>query len=69
LIELARKPEKQAKLRQELADFGADPTWDNLNSSLPYLDSVVLETLRLHPPVAETTRQVCPLFAGVSKLF
>ncbi|KAJ7336934.1 cytochrome P450 [Mycena albidolilacea] len=57
LIELARKPEKQAKLRQELADFGADPTWDNLNSSLPYLDSVVLETLRLHPPVADTTRQ------------
>ncbi|KAJ7039405.1 cytochrome P450 [Mycena alexandri] len=58
LIELARKPEKQAKLREELFRFGAtDPTWDQLNSSLPYLDSVVLETLRLHPPLSETTRQ------------
>ncbi|KAJ7015768.1 cytochrome P450 [Mycena alexandri] len=58
LIELARKPEKQAKLREELIRFGAtDPTWDQLGSSLPYLDSVVLETLRLHPPVGETTRQ------------
>ncbi|KAJ7744174.1 cytochrome P450 [Mycena metata] len=58
LIELARKPEKQAKLRDELVQFGAaDPTWDQLGSALPYLDSVVLEILRLHPPVGETTRQ------------
>ncbi|KAJ6541457.1 cytochrome P450 [Mycena capillaripes] len=58
LIELARKPEKQAKLREELVQFGAtDPTWDQLGSALPYLDSVVLEILRLHPPVGETTRQ------------
>lgn len=59
LIELAKKPEKQAKLREELAQFGAtDPTWDQLVSALPYLDSVVLEILRLHPPVGETTREV-----------
>ncbi|KAJ6544319.1 cytochrome P450 [Mycena capillaripes] len=58
LIELGRKPEKQAKLREELAQFGAtDPTWDELVSALPYLDGVVLETLRLHPPLADTTRQ------------
>ncbi|KAF8173882.1 cytochrome P450 [Mycena galopus ATCC 62051] len=58
LIELAKKPGKQAKLREEIALFSAtDPTWDQLASSLPYLDSVVLETLRLHPPLAETTRQ------------
>ncbi|KAJ7124501.1 cytochrome P450 [Mycena epipterygia] len=58
LIELAKKPEKQAKLREELAQFGAtDPTWDQLVSALPYLDSVVLEILRLHPPVGETTRE------------
>ncbi|KAJ6506413.1 cytochrome P450 [Mycena vitilis] len=58
LIELAKQPEKQAKLRAEIAEFGAaDPTWDQLVSALPYLDAVVLETLRLHPPLAETTRQ------------
>ncbi|KAJ6562392.1 cytochrome P450 [Mycena capillaripes] len=58
LIELARQPEKQAKLREELAQFGAtDPTWDQLVSALPYLDSVVLETLRVHPPLPITTRQ------------
>ncbi|KAJ7775693.1 cytochrome P450 [Mycena maculata] len=58
LIELAKNPEKQIKLREELANFGVtDPTWDQLVSSLPYLDSVCLETLRLHPPLSETTRQ------------
>ncbi|KAJ7476855.1 cytochrome P450 [Mycena galericulata] len=58
LIELSRNPEKQAKLREELVRFGAsDPTWDQLGSSLPYLDSVVLEILRLHPAVPDTTRE------------
>ncbi|KAJ7164471.1 cytochrome P450 [Mycena filopes] len=62
LIELAKQPDKQAKLRAELIQFGAahgDPTWDQLasNTHLPYLDAVVLEVLRLHPPVTETTRE------------
>ncbi|KAJ7499846.1 cytochrome P450 [Mycena latifolia] len=58
LIELAKQPEKQAKLREELIQFGAtDPTWDQLVSALPYLDAVVLETLRLHPPLDVTTRE------------
>ncbi|KAJ7071726.1 cytochrome P450 [Mycena belliarum] len=58
LIELAKAPEKQTKLREELIAFGAtDPTWDQLVSSLPYLDGVVLEILRLHPPVDATTRE------------
>ncbi|KAJ7683541.1 cytochrome P450 [Mycena rosella] len=58
LIELAKLPEKQAKLREELVQFGAiDPTWDQLVSNLPYLDAVVLEILRLHPPLVETTRE------------
>ncbi|KAF7309908.1 Cytochrome P450 [Mycena indigotica] len=57
LIELARQPQKQAQLREELMKFGSsDPTWDQLVSGLSYLDAVVLETLRLHPPLAETTR-------------
>ncbi|KAJ6473158.1 cytochrome P450 [Mycena sanguinolenta] len=58
LIELVKNPELQTKLREELAQFGVnDPTWDQLVTALPYLDSVVLETLRLHPPLAESTRQ------------
>ncbi|TFK33700.1 cytochrome P450 [Crucibulum laeve] len=57
LIELCRKPEKQQKLRDELAEFaGTDPTFDQLTIGLPYLDGVVHEVLRLHPPVLETTR-------------
>ncbi|KAJ7243084.1 cytochrome P450 [Mycena rebaudengoi] len=56
LIELSRHPKIQEKLRQDIARFGADPTWDQLVSDLPYLDSVVNEVLRLHPPVTETLR-------------
>ncbi|KAF8878007.1 cytochrome P450 [Gymnopilus junonius] len=57
LIELCRKPEKQQKLREELSQFvGSDPTFDQLSTGLPYLDAVVQEVLRLHPPVTETTR-------------
>ncbi|OBZ71957.1 Secologanin synthase [Grifola frondosa] len=57
LIELSKKPEKQVKLRKELAGFaGADPTWDQLTNGLPYLDAVVHEILRLHAPVSQITR-------------
>ncbi|KAJ7499895.1 cytochrome P450 [Mycena latifolia] len=58
LIELARNPEKQTKLREELLRFGsADPTWDQLVSGLPYLDGVVHEILRLHAPLSQTIRE------------
>ncbi|KAG6852670.1 hypothetical protein C0991_010038 [Blastosporella zonata] len=57
LIELSRKPEKQKKLREELSRFSTvDPTWEQLVSELPYLDSIVHEVLRLHPPVSDTNR-------------
>ncbi|KAF8712457.1 hypothetical protein AX14_013080 [Amanita brunnescens Koide BX004] len=57
LIELARHPESQRKLREELREFAtSDPTWDQLTSGLPYLDAVVHETLRLHPPLEEIFR-------------
>ncbi|KAJ6544252.1 cytochrome P450 [Mycena capillaripes] len=57
LIELAKHQEIQEKLRKDLAQFGgSDPTWDQLVSELPYLDAVVHEVLRLHPPVTGTMR-------------
>ncbi|TFY68884.1 hypothetical protein EVJ58_g742 [Rhodofomes roseus] len=57
LLELCKKPEIQQKLRDELSQFsGNDPTWDQFTNGLPYLDAVVHETLRLHPPLGETTR-------------
>ncbi|SJL11872.1 uncharacterized protein ARMOST_15283 [Armillaria ostoyae] len=57
LIEMCKNTDIQNKLRDELMQFGTtDPTWEQLNSSLPYLDAVVHETLRMHPPVSEATR-------------
>ncbi|PFH47821.1 hypothetical protein AMATHDRAFT_66733 [Amanita thiersii Skay4041] len=57
LIELCKNQEIQQKLRDELRQFSSlDPTWDQLTSSLPYLDAVLHETLRVHPPVSEITR-------------
>ncbi|PFH47813.1 hypothetical protein AMATHDRAFT_50010 [Amanita thiersii Skay4041] len=72
LYELARNPDKQQKLREELSSFNtSDPTWDELTSGIPYLDAVVHETLRIHPPVEEITRMaaeddVVPLSAPIT---
>ncbi|KAL4068755.1 cytochrome P450 [Scleroderma yunnanense] len=57
LLELAQHPDIQSKLREELLSFGADPTYDQMNSSLPYLDAVVHESLRLHPSNPEIIRE------------
>ncbi|KAG1729368.1 cytochrome P450 [Suillus lakei] len=56
LIELSQHPDIQTKLREELLAFGADPTYDQLKTDLPYLDGVVHEILRLHPAVPESIR-------------
>ncbi|KAH7890187.1 cytochrome P450 [Phlebopus sp. FC_14] len=56
LLELAQNPDIQTKLRDELLAFGADPSYDQFSSSLPYLDAVVHECLRVHPPLQEFTR-------------
>ncbi|TFK28611.1 cytochrome P450 [Coprinopsis marcescibilis] len=72
LIELARNPEKQERLRSELAEFsGTDPTWEQLTLGLPYLNAVTQETLRCHPPVPEIARvamqdDVIPLSSPVT---
>jgi hypothetical protein len=60
LIELARNPDKQDKLREELLAFGGDPSWDDLTSAekLPYLDWVVHEILRIHSSAPEVMRIV-----------
>ncbi|KAJ7435163.1 cytochrome P450 [Mycena galericulata] len=47
----------QAKLREELLTLSTEnPTMDELNS-LPYLESVVRETMRLHAPAVFTQRR------------
>ncbi|KAH9926682.1 cytochrome P450 monooxygenase [Fomitopsis serialis] len=56
LFALAQVPEVQQKLREELLAVETEaPSMDELNA-LPYLDAVVRETLRVHPPVRHTVR-------------
>ncbi|KAF9480874.1 cytochrome P450 [Pholiota conissans] len=56
LFALTQKRDIQDKLRDELSTISTDnPTMDELNS-LPYLDAVVRETLRLHAPVPSSMR-------------
>ncbi|KAI6104602.1 cytochrome P450 [Pisolithus croceorrhizus] len=56
LLELAGNPGIQNKLRQELLAFGEEPTYDQQQNNLPYLDAVVHETLRVHPPITDFVR-------------
>lgn len=62
LIELSRNEGAQSKLRQELQDHftrhSSDPSYEQLQSptALPFLDAVVHEVLRIHPPLPETNR-------------
>ncbi|KAG6816197.1 hypothetical protein H0H87_007828 [Tephrocybe sp. NHM501043] len=58
LIELARNHEVQNLLRTELAQISGEPSWEDLVNSLPFLDAVVCESLRLHPIGREIVREV-----------
>jgi pentalenene oxygenase len=55
---IMKHPEVERKLRDELKDVLGDrlPQYDDLDK-LPYLDRVVRETLRLHPPSWLITRR------------
>ncbi|KAF9235019.1 cytochrome P450 [Melanogaster broomeanus] len=57
-LSLAQHPEAQDRLREELKQAKADKgdlSYDDL-VSLPYLDAVCRETLRLYPPATHVTR-------------
>ncbi|PIL30974.1 cytochrome P450 [Ganoderma sinense ZZ0214-1] len=57
LYELSKNPRTQLKLREELLRVESDtPMMEELNE-LPYLDKVVRETLRLHPPAFMVQRE------------
>ncbi|KAI0754417.1 cytochrome P450 [Daedaleopsis nitida] len=55
LLELARKPEVQERLRDEIRQVGRDLSYDDIQR-LEYLDAVVKEGLRLHPASPQTER-------------
>nr|GAT51119.1 cytochrome P450 [Mycena chlorophos] len=70
LIELAKHREMQDRLRIELRQLPDDAEYSEI-ARLPYLHSVVYETLRLHPPIGTTTRiasqdDIIPLSAPIS---
>ncbi|VAH39876.1 unnamed protein product [Triticum turgidum subsp. durum] len=50
LAHLIDQPEVQDKLRREIND-DADAGGKSLRTGMPYLNAVVLESLRMHPPV------------------
>ncbi|KIY63540.1 cytochrome P450 [Cylindrobasidium torrendii FP15055 ss-10] len=54
LLDLAKNPEVQSKLRDEI--LNADSSDVDIIESLPYLDAVTREGLRLHPSARDTHR-------------
>lgn len=55
LYELGRHPEVVAKMREELQSAGAAPDPSQI-LTMPYLEAVFKETVRLHPILAECAR-------------
>ncbi|RPD75636.1 cytochrome P450 [Lentinus tigrinus ALCF2SS1-7] len=55
ILELARNPEIQQRLREEIRQVGRDLSYDDIQR-LEFLDAVVKEGLRLHPASPQTER-------------
>ncbi|KAF7331403.1 hypothetical protein MKEN_00018700 [Mycena kentingensis (nom. inval.)] len=71
LIELAKHPEVQERLRAEIRQVQDGAEDYSEIARLPYLHAVVYETLRLHPPMGGTTRvagkdDIIPLSAPIA---
>jgi cytochrome P450 len=58
LAHLVAQPEAQEKLRREIDDEVVSPKRSQLIRGMPYLHAVVLESLRMHPPVPFAMRHV-----------
>ncbi len=59
VAELAREPERAAKIRAEMLDVGADRSLSiEQTSQLVYTNAFVKEVLRLHPPAIWSGRRV-----------
>ncbi|TFY67129.1 hypothetical protein EVJ58_g1823 [Rhodofomes roseus] len=57
LLELARRPDVQQRLRDEVRSAGRDLAYDDIQR-LAFLDAVVKEGLRIHPASPQTERVV-----------
>ncbi|KAF8734032.1 cytochrome p450, partial [Rhizoctonia solani] len=56
LHELARNPEYQQRLRDEISALGREPTYEDLMTGMPWLDAVMKEGFRHRPPSSHTER-------------
>ncbi|KAF8598679.1 cytochrome P450 [Ceratobasidium sp. AG-I] len=54
--ELARNPDVCARLREEIAQLGHEPTYEDYTDGMPWLDAVTKELFRLHPVVPQLER-------------
>lgn len=59
VYEVIQHPEVKQRLLQELSACTPHPSWEELESK-PYLNNVILETLRLHTPVGATLPRTNP---------
>ncbi|PHH79279.1 hypothetical protein CDD82_2493 [Ophiocordyceps australis] len=58
VYELSQQPQVVNRLRQEMVHYGCHSTAPDFDATraMPYLDAVVAEILRLHPPISTTAR-------------